>query len=86
MAVRVLPLEERLCLADAPAVVPALADRVLPLSQVAPGGRLRSAHDALRAEVRAREGRVRDPSAAVIDSQALKTSRAGRPERKQVSR
>ena len=37
-------------------------------------GRLRSAHDALRAEVRAREGRARDPSAAVIDSQAVKTS------------
>jgi putative transposase len=39
------------------------------------------AHDALRAEVRAREGRARDPSAAVIDSQAVKTSRAGGPER-----
>ena len=44
-------------------------------------GRLRRAHDALRAEVRAREGRARDPSAAVIDSQAVKTSRAGGPER-----
>jgi hypothetical protein len=32
----VLPLEERLCLADASAGVPALADRVLPLPQVAP--------------------------------------------------
>jgi putative transposase len=44
-------------------------------------GRLRRAHDALRTEVRAREGRARDPSAAVIDSQAVKTSRAGGPER-----
>ena len=44
-------------------------------------GRLRRAHDALRAEVRAREGRARDPSAAVIDSQAVKRSRAGGPER-----
>jgi putative transposase len=44
-------------------------------------GRLRRAHDALWAEVRAREGRARDPSAAVIDSQAVKTSRAGGPER-----
>jgi putative transposase len=44
-------------------------------------GRLRRAHDALRAEVRAREGRARDPSAAVIDSQAVKTSRADGPER-----
>ena len=39
-------------------------------------GRLRTAHDALRAEVRAREGRARDPSAAAIDSQAVKTTRA----------
>ena len=44
-------------------------------------GRLRSAHAALRVEVRAREGRARDPSAAVIDSQAVKTSRVGGPER-----
>jgi putative transposase len=44
-------------------------------------GRLRRAHDALRAEVRAREGRARDPSAAAIDSQAVKTGRAGGPER-----
>jgi putative transposase len=44
-------------------------------------GRLRSASCTLRAEVRAREGRARDPSAAVIDSQAVKTSRAGGPER-----
>src|SRR5919202_1007379 len=44
-------------------------------------GRLRRAHDALRTEVRAREGRARDPSAAVIDSQVVKTSRAGGPER-----
>ena len=47
-------------------------------------GRLRPrAHDALRAEVRApREGHARDPSsAALIDSQAVKTSRAGGPER-----
>lgn len=44
-------------------------------------GRLRRAHDALRAEVRAREGRARDPSAAVIDSQVVKTTRVGGPER-----
>ena len=44
-------------------------------------GRLHRAHDALRSEVRAREGRARDPSAAAIDSQAVKTSRAGGPER-----
>ena len=45
-------------------------------------GRLPRAHDALRAEVRAREGHARDPSsAALIGSQAVKTSRAGGPER-----
>jgi putative transposase len=44
-------------------------------------GRLRRAHGALRAEVRAREGRARDPSAAASDSQAVKTSRVGGPER-----
>ena len=80
---RVLPLEERLCLADGAARVPALADRVLPLPfrRWRLDGRLRRAHDALRAEVRAREGCARDPSAAVIDSQVVKTSRAGGPER-----
>jgi putative transposase len=44
-------------------------------------GRLRRAHDALRTEVRVREGRARVPSAAVIDSQVVKTGRAGGPER-----
>ncbi len=39
-------------------------------------------HDALRAEVRARrEGRARDPSAAAIDSQAVKQDQSGGPER-----
>jgi len=37
-------------------------------------GRLRQAHDRLREEVRQAEGRVRDPSGAVIDSQAVKGS------------
>ena len=38
-------------------------------------------HDALWAEVWAREGGARDPSAAVIDNQAVKTSHAGKPKR-----
>jgi putative transposase len=38
-------------------------------------------HDALWAEVRARAGHAQDPSAAVIDSQAVKTSHAGGPKR-----
>src|SRR5215210_7942162 len=36
-------------------------------------GRLRRAHDRLRTAVREAEGRERDPSAAVIDSQVVKT-------------
>ncbi len=44
-------------------------------------GRLRRAHDRLREEVREAEGRDRDPSAAVIDSQVVKTTRVGGPER-----
>ncbi len=44
-------------------------------------GRLRRAHGAIRAEIRARDGRPRDPSAAAIDSQVVKTGRSGGPER-----
>jgi putative transposase len=44
-------------------------------------GRLRQAHDRLREEVRQAEGRVRDPSGAVIDSQAVKGSGVGGPQR-----
>jgi putative transposase len=44
-------------------------------------GRLRRAHDRLRKAVREAEGRARDPTAAVIDSQVVKTTRVGGPER-----
>ena len=44
-------------------------------------GRLRRAHDRLREEVRRAEGRDRAPSAAVIDSQVVKTTPVGGPER-----
>ena len=44
-------------------------------------GRLRRAHDRLREAVRQAEGRERDPSAAVIDSQAVKGTGVGGPER-----
>lgn len=44
-------------------------------------GTLRRAHDLLRGKIRAREGRDEQPSAAVIDSQAAKTTGVGGPER-----
>jgi putative transposase len=44
-------------------------------------GRLRQAHDRLRAAVREAEGRARDPSGAVIDSQPVRSTRVGGPER-----
>lgn len=43
--------------------------------------RLRRAHNLLRAAVREAEGREQDPSAAVIDSQVVKTTPVGGPER-----
>jgi putative transposase len=44
-------------------------------------GRLHRAHDRLREAVREAEGRTRNPSAAVIDSQVVKTTPVGGPER-----
>lgn len=44
-------------------------------------GRLKRAHNWLRESVRRAEGRNRDPSASVIDSQVVKTTRSGGPER-----
>jgi len=43
--------------------------------------RLRRSHDRLREAVRKAEGRERDPSAAVVDSQVVKTTPVGGPER-----
>src|SRR5688572_533001 len=44
-------------------------------------GRLHRAHDRLREAVRESEGRDRAPSAAIIDSQVVKTTPVGGPER-----
>jgi putative transposase len=44
-------------------------------------GRLRQAHDRLRATVRESEYRDRDPSGAVLDSQVVRTTGVGGPER-----
>ena len=44
-------------------------------------GALRRAHDRLREAVREAEGRNRDPSGAVLDSQAVKSTGVGGPER-----
>jgi putative transposase len=44
-------------------------------------GRLRQAHDRLRAAVREAEGRTSDPSGAILDSQAVKSTGVGGPER-----
>jgi len=78
---RVLLTEERLRLADATQGIPTLAEGVLPLLLEVASGRLRQAHDRLREALREAEGREADPSAAVIDSQALKGAGVGGPER-----
>ena len=44
-------------------------------------GTLRRAHDALRGQVRVRDGRTAEPSAAIIDSQSAKTTGVGGPDR-----
>ncbi|WP_222185222.1 transposase, partial [Geminicoccus harenae] len=44
-------------------------------------GTLRRMHDRLREHTREKEGRDREPSAAVIDSQTARTTGAGGPDR-----
>jgi hypothetical protein len=66
--------------ADGAARVPALADAVYyHFRECRIDGRLRRAHDRLREAVREAVGRERDPSAAVIDSQVVKTTPVGGP-------
>ncbi len=79
---RLLPPEERLLVADASSGVPYGRQTVYyHFRRWRLDGRLKRAHDRLREEVREAEGRDRDPSAAVIDSQVVKTTRVGGPER-----
>ena len=69
-------------MAHAPARVSAPADRLYyHFRKWKIDGRPWRAHDRLREEVREAEGRNRSPSAAVIDSQVVKTTRVGGPER-----
>ena len=42
-------------------------------------GLIEAAHDALRGQVRLREGREATPSAAIIDSQSVRTAQKGGP-------
>src|SRR5829696_3111971 len=79
---RLLPAQERMFLEDAAARVPTLADGLLPFfRRWRRDGRLRRAHDRLREELREAEGCDREPSAVVIDSQVVKTTPVGGPER-----
>lgn len=67
---------------DAPARVSSLAETVYyHFRKWGLDGRLRQAHERLRSAVRDSEGRTPDPSGAVIDSQALKSTGVGGPER-----
>ena len=79
---RVLSAALRLRLADAAPRASALAETVYyHFRKWRLDGRLRQAHEQLRAAVRESEGRNPDSSGAVIDSQAVKGSGVGGPER-----
>ena len=69
-------------MADAASRVPTLAETVYyHFRRWLIDGGLRRAHDRLREEVREAEGRDRNPSAAAIDSQVVRTTQVGGPER-----
>ena len=77
----VLPTALRLRLADAAPGYPPWQIVYCHFRKWRLDGRLRQAHERLRAAVRESEGRNPDPSGAVIDSQAVKGSGVGGPER-----
>jgi transposase len=79
---RVLPAQERVFVADASPRVPYGRQTVYyHFRKWRIDGRLRRAHHRLRTAVREAEGRDRNPSAAVIDSQVVKTTPVGGPQR-----
>ena len=79
---RLLPAEERLRLADAPERVPYSRQTVYyHFRKWRRDVRLQQAHDRIRVTVRESECRDRDPSGAVLDSQVVKTTGVGGPER-----
>jgi hypothetical protein len=79
---RLLPIEKRLCLEDVAKGIPTVANGLLPLSQVVPGwAAAPSPRPTAGSGVREAEGRARDPSGAILDSQAVKSTGVGGPER-----
>jgi putative transposase len=77
-----LPAQERVFVADAAPRVPYGRQTVYyHFRKWRLDGRLRRAHDRLRDAVREAQGRDHDPSATVIDSQIVKTTPVGGPER-----
>jgi putative transposase len=79
---RLLPAKERLLVEDAASRVSFSRHTVYyHFRKWRIDSRLRRVDDRLREAVREREGRDRDPSATVIDSQVVKTTPVGGPER-----
>lgn len=73
-----LRLEERLSLADVARRLPALAHRLLPLSQIPPERALAPClRDPSRGAEREKVGKDPDASAAIVDAQSVKATEEG---------